>query len=52
MKTVILHALQPHAGACHLEFPPLRASLLAFTGNEVGHGALTLDWAGPGLLGL
>ena len=47
-KAVILHALQPHAGACHLEFPPLRASLLAFTGNEVGYSALSLDWAGPG----
>ena len=31
---------------------PLRASLLAFIGNEVGHSALTLNWIGPELLGL
>ena len=40
-KTVILHALQPHVGACLWVFPSLRASLLTLTGDEVGYCGLS-----------
>ena len=48
LSTEILHALQPHAGACHLESPSdyRGASLLAFIGNGDGLYALSLNWMG------
>ena len=57
LTTEILHALQPHAGACHLESPSdyRGASLLAFIGNGVGLCAIRLDLMGfiiPGIIDL
>ena len=57
LSTEILHALQPHAGACHLESPSdcKGTSLLAFIGNIYGPYASILDWTGliiPGIIDL
>ena len=40
-KMVILHALQPHAGACLWVFPSSKGLPARLPGDEVGHSGLS-----------